>query len=127
MGDNFGVGDLQRKECTRGVLDKFGASDGGNQEFGFVARRAGSVVHRAAETFLENRTVDFTEFRGSGGILDTDNDAVGVKKIINSGALAKKFGGGGDAVFHVAVFGIGRESAADVEPPAGGGGAFLDD
>src|SRR5437762_9421548 len=59
IGDHVGVTDFQREERIGGVLDELGAVDGGDEEFGFAARRAGSVVHRAAETFFENRAVDF--------------------------------------------------------------------
>src|SRR6266851_3163026 len=127
IGNDVGVANFQREERIGGVLDEFGAVDGGDEEFGFVARRAGSVVHRAAESFLENGAVDFAELRGSGGILDAHDDAVGVKKIINGGAFAKKFRVGGHAVFYVAVFGIGGEGAAEFEARARGYGAFLDD
>src|SRR6266478_5283855 len=47
IGDDVGVADFQREERIRSVLDKFGAVDGGDKEFGFVARGAGSVVYRA--------------------------------------------------------------------------------
>src|SRR5260370_14111961 len=127
IGHNVGVADFQREERIGGVLDEFGAVDGSDEEFRFVARRASSIVHRAAEIFLENWAVDFAELCRGGGILDADNNAVGVKKIINSGAFAKKFGVGGHAVLYVAVFGIGGEGAAEFEPGARGDGAFFDD
>src|SRR2546430_9286266 len=81
IGDHVGVTDFQREERIGGVLDELGAVDGGDEEFGFAARRAGSVVHRAAETFFENRAVDFAELRGGGGILDADNNPVRMEKI----------------------------------------------
>src|SRR5467141_148451 len=127
IGNDVGVANFQREERIGGVLDEFGAVDGGDEEFGFVAWRAGSVVHRAAKSFLENGAVDFAEFGGSGGILDADNDAVGMEKIKDGGAFAKKFRVGSDTMFHTAVLGIGGEGAAEFEARACGYGAFLDD
>ncbi len=127
IGDHVGIADFEREKGIRGVLDELGAVDGGDEKFGLVARGAGSVVHRAAETFFENRAVDFAEFRGGGGILDTDNNAVRMKKIRDGGAFAKKFRIGGDAEFHVAVLGICGKGAAEFESGAGGDGAFFDD
>src|SRR5256885_3764610 len=60
-------GDWSSDVCSSDlVLDELGAVDGGDEEFGFVAGGTGSVVHRAAETALENRTIDFAEFGGGG-------------------------------------------------------------
>src|SRR5437867_10825347 len=98
IGDDVGVADFQREERIRGVLDKFGAVDGGDEEFGFVARGAGSVVYRAAETFLEKGSADFVEFGGSGGSLDADHDASVAKKARDRGAVARKVRVGGDAL-----------------------------
>ena len=109
------------------MLDEFSAVDGGDEELGFAARGARSVVHRAAETPFENRTVDLAQFRGGGRILDADNNAVGMKKIRHSGAFAKKFGIGGDAEFYIAFFGIGGKGAAELEPGARRHSALLDD
>jgi len=92
------------------VLDKLGTIDGGDQEFGFCGPGAGSVVHRAAETLLENRTVDFAEFRGSGGILDAGQRCGRGEKIINSGCLAKKFGVGGNRDVSRCCFGIAERA-----------------
>src|SRR5260370_10500817 len=108
IGNDVGVADFQREERIGGVLDEFGAVDGSDEEFGFVARRAGSVVHRAAEIFLANRAVDFADLGGSGGILDADNNAVGVKKNIKCGALPKTFGDGSHARTYLAAFRIAR-------------------
>ncbi len=127
IGDDVGVADFQSEKRIRGVLDELGAVDGGDEEFGLVARRAGAVVHRAAETFFENRAVDFAEFGGGGRILDADNNAIRMEKIGDGGAFAKEFGIGGDAEFHVAVFGIGGQGAAEFEAGARGDGAFFDD
>src|SRR5258707_9009085 len=69
IGNDVGVANFQREERIGGVLDEFGAVDGGDEEFGFVARRAGSVVHRAAESFLGNWAVEFADPLRSGGIL----------------------------------------------------------
>src|SRR5258708_8724221 len=80
IGDHVGIADFQREEGIRGVLDKLGAVDGGDEKFGFVARRAGSVVHRAAETLLENRPIDLAKFRGGGRVPDTHNNALPMKK-----------------------------------------------
>ena len=122
IGDHVGVADFQREERIRGVLDELGAVDGRDEEFGFAARGARSVVHRAAETFLENRAVNFAEFRGGGGILDADNDPVRMEKIRDGGAFAKKFRIGDDAEFHLAIFGIGGKGAAEFEAGARGDG-----
>ena len=127
IGDHIGITDFQRQKRIRGVLDELGAVDGGNQKFGFAARGAGSVVHRAAETAFENRSVDFAEFGGGRGILDTDNNPVGMKKIRDGGAFLKEFRIGSDAEFHVAVFGIRGKGAAECEPGARGDGAFFND
>jgi len=81
---------------------------------------AGSVVHRAAETFLENRPIDFAEFRGGGGILDADNNPVRMEKIRDGGAFAKKFRIGDDAEFHFAVLGVGGKGAAEFKAGARG-------
>src|SRR5260370_25371024 len=125
--DHVGITDFQREERIGGVLDELGAGDGGDEEFGFVARGAGSVVHGAAEALLENRAVNFAEFRGGGGILDADNNAVRMEKIRDGGAFAKKFWIGDDAEFHFAIFGIGGKGAAEFEAGARGYGAFFDD
>src|SRR2546429_356415 len=127
IGDHVGVTDFQREERIGGVLDELGAVDGGDEEFGFAARRAGSVVHRAAETFFENRAVDFAELRGGGGILDADNNPVRMEKIRDGGAFAKKFRIGDDPEFHFAIFGIGGKGAAELEAGWPGYGGFFDD
>src|SRR5438046_10411868 len=111
----------------RVVLYELSADDGGYEEFGFAARGARSVVHRAAETPFENRTVDLAQFRGGGRRVDADTNAVGMKKIRDSGAFAKKFGIGGDAEFYIAFFGIGGKGAAELEPGARRHSALLDD
>jgi len=49
-------------------------------------------MHRATETAFEYGTVNFAEFRGGGGILDADNNAVGMEKIRDGGAFAKNSG-----------------------------------
>src|ERR1700674_2855671 len=127
IGDHVGVADFEREEGVRGVLDELGAVDGRDEEFDFVAGGAGSVVHRAAETLLENRAVDLAEFRGGGGILDADNNPVRVEKIRDGGAFAKKFRIGDDAEFNFAIFGIRGKGAVEFEASARGYGAFFDD
>src|SRR5258708_37776322 len=97
IGDDVGVTDFQRKKRIRSVLDELGAVDGGDEEFGFVARGAGAVVHWAAEALFENGAVDFAEFRGGGGILDADDDAVRMEKGKNSGGFPEKRRSGSDA------------------------------
>src|SRR5260370_2512526 len=82
IGNDVGVADFQREERIGGVLDEFGAVDGSDEEFGFVARRAGSVVHLAAEIFLENRTVDFAELGRHGGSPVAPDESCGAEKII---------------------------------------------
>src|SRR5713226_6213232 len=79
------------------------------------------------EAFFENRPVNFAQFRGGGGILDADDDAVGMKKISDGGAFAEKFGVRSDAEFDIAVLGVGGERAAEFEAGARGDGAFFND
>ncbi len=50
-----------------------------------------------------------------------------MEKIRDGGPFAKKFGIGGDAEFHAAVFGVRGKGAAEFEPGASGDGALLDD
>src|SRR5258708_5457893 len=76
IGDDVGVADFQRQKRIRGVLDEFGAVDGGDEEFGFVARRAGAVMYRAAETFFENPAADFAGSRRCGGSLGADTNSL---------------------------------------------------
>src|SRR5260370_37418557 len=126
ISDHIGIADFQSEKRIGGVLDEFGAVDGGDEEFRFVARRAGTVVHWAAKAFLENRTVDFAEFRGGRGILDADNDAVRMEKVSDGGAFTKKFRIGGHAELHGAIFGVRGQGAAEFESRARGYGALLD-
>src|SRR5260370_6060385 len=127
VGDDVCITDLQRKERIRGVLDKFRAVDGGDQEFGFVSWWTGPVVNWTAKTFFANGAIDFAEFIGTGRILHRENDAARVHKIINRSPFAKKFRIGCHALFYVSVFGIGGDCAAQFEPRTRGDGAFLDD
>src|SRR5260370_29375079 len=111
VGDAVGVAAFQRKKRIGGVLNKLGAVDGCNEKFGFVARGASSVVHRAAEASFENGAVNLAEFRRGRGILDADNDAVGMEKVKDGGAFAKKFGIGSDPGLYGAVFGVSGKGA----------------
>ncbi len=61
--DDIGIADFQRKKGIRSVFNQLGAVDGGNQEFRFVPRRTGSIVHRTPESLLQNGPVDFLQFR----------------------------------------------------------------
>src|SRR5260370_41783124 len=69
IGHNVGVADFQREERIGGVLDEFGAIDGGDEEFRFVARRGGCIWHRAAVLFLKTVAGDFAWIVGSGEVL----------------------------------------------------------
>src|SRR5258707_15544527 len=80
IGNDVGVANFQREERIGGVLDEFGAVDGGDEEFGFVARRAGSVVHRPAESFLATGTVDFAASSASLWVIQVTDAVFGVKK-----------------------------------------------
>ena len=127
VGDHVRITDFQGEKRVGGVLDEFRAVDGGDQKFGFTARGARSLVHRTAETPLENRAVDFAEFRGGGRILDANNNAVRMEKISDGSAFAKKLRIRGHAEFYVAVLGIRGQGAAQFEAGARRNGAFFND
>src|SRR6202007_1202904 len=69
IGNDVGVADFECEKGIRGMLNQLCAADGGDEKLGFLTRRASSVVHRATETSLQNRPVDFLELGGFRGVL----------------------------------------------------------
>ena len=108
------------------MLNELGAADGGYQELGFLARGAGSVVHRAVELLLQNGPVDLAQFLCRGGVLHADHNAVRMEKISNGGAFAKKFWIGCHTEFYVAVSGVGGQRPAELKPGARWDSALFD-
>src|SRR6267154_1428218 len=127
IGDYIGVADFQREKRIGSMLDELGAIDGGDEEFRLVARRTGSIVHRAAKTLFKDGAVNLPEFGGGRGILNANDNTIGVEKIIDGCALAKKLGIRSDAVPYVGVLGVSGAGAAEFETRARWDGAFLDD
>ena len=127
VGDDVGVADFQCEKRVGRVLDEFGAVDGGDEKFGLVARRACAVVHRAMKLVIQDGAINFAQFFGGGRIFDANDDAVGVKEIVNGGAFAQEFGIGRDAESNVVTARVGGKGATKLESGARGNGAFFHD
>src|ERR1700691_3181317 len=59
--EDVGIGNFQAQERIRGVLDQFGAGDGGDQKFRLRSRRAFSGMNRARKPAFENGSVKFAK------------------------------------------------------------------
>jgi hypothetical protein len=108
-------------------FDKFSAVDGGDQKLRGLSRKASDFVHWAAETALENWPVNFAHIGSRGFVFHANNDAIGMKTILDSGAFAKELRVGDDAKGHAAIARIRVQRAAQLQAGASGNGAFLDD
>src|SRR5438874_4296207 len=82
IGNHVGVGNFQGEERIGGVLDEFGAVDGGNDQFWRFRRGAAAQMHGAVKLCLQDGAVDFAELFFAVMVLDAEHDAVGMQKIL---------------------------------------------
>ena len=88
VGNHVGVGNFQGEERVGGVLDEFGAVDGGEHELGRFRGRAAAQVNGALEFCFQDGTVDFAELFFGVFVFDAEDDTIGMKKVLDSGAFA---------------------------------------
>ena len=81
----------------------------------------------AREFSLEDWAINLAHLRGGCFVFDSDDDAIGVKEILDGGAFAQEFGIGHNAESYRAVARVGVESAVQFEAGAGGHCAFFND
>lgn len=127
IGDDIGIADFEGEEGIGGVLDEFGAVDGGDKKLAARSWRARSIVDGTREAPLDDGTIDLAEVFGGGGILDAYDDAVGVEEVLDGGPFAQELGVGGHAKFDLIVATIRGEGAAEFDSGSRRDGALLDD
>src|SRR5579864_7586413 len=127
IGNHIGVGNFQREERIRSVLDQFRAIDCGDHPSGSFHRGARAVMYRAFEFLFEHGTVNFVKLLFGPFVVDTDHDTIRVKKISNSRAFAQKFRVGSDAEMHSATPPVNSEDTFQLLACLRRDGALLDD
>src|SRR5262249_45284716 len=127
VGENVGVTDFQSEERIGGVLDELGAVDGGDEKRRVGSGRARAAVDRAAEFSLEDGAVNFAHDGGGSFVFDADDDAIGMKEIVDGSAFAKEFGIGDDLKFQAAGARVSVQGAAKLDASSCRHGAFFDD
>src|SRR5690242_5562352 len=118
ISQHIGVADFQRQKRIRGVLDELGAVNGGNEKFSVAGSGTTSLVYRAVEFALKDRSVDFVQLCGGLIVVNTHHHPVRMEEIPNSRPFAQKFGIGSHAKTYVTAACVRRQNPLQFQPSA---------